>query len=116
MQIRKTYNTLKPELLYDEIRDFILKQGAEVDEAKMETYSLPNDSSQFVSRGTLTFKTHGKADKAEVECIRAHIIGSARGELKLMLDINEKLFSQEKVSALQDDLDFVFGSYEIKPK
>jgi len=31
-----------------------------------------------------------------------------------MLDIDEKLFFGEKVSALQDDLDFVFGSYEVK--
>ena len=28
MQIRKTYKDLKPELLYDEVRDLVLKQGA----------------------------------------------------------------------------------------
>ena len=27
MQIRKTYHELNPELLYAEIRDFVLKQG-----------------------------------------------------------------------------------------
>ncbi|GAI80131.1 unnamed protein product, partial [marine sediment metagenome] len=27
MQIRKTYKGVSPELLYDEIRDFTLKQG-----------------------------------------------------------------------------------------
>ena len=43
-------------------------------------------------------------------------MGSAKGETKLMLDIDEKLFSQDKISALQDDLDFIFGSYEVKPK
>ena len=47
-------------------------------------------------------------------CLRAHIVGSAKGETKVMLDIYEKLFPGEKVSALQDDLDFVFGSYEVK--
>lgn len=109
MQIRKTYKDIKPELLYDEVRDFTLKQGAIIGEAKMETYSLPSDSSSFISRGTLIFKVPG-----EKECLRAHIVGSARGETKLMLDINTELFPQEKVNALQDDLDFIFGSYEVK--
>ena len=114
MQIRKTYKDLKPELLYDEARDFILKQGTIIDEAKMETYSLPSNSSSFISRGVLTFKMPGKPGETEKECVRAHIVGSARGETKLMLDIDEKLFSQQKVSALQEDLDFIFESYEIK--
>ena len=114
MQIKKTYKDLKPELLYDELRDFILKQGAVIDEAKLETYSLPSDSSSFISRGTLTFKIEGKTGEAEKECVRAHIVGSARGETKLMLDIDEKLFPQQKASALQEDLDFIFASYEVK--
>ena len=114
MQIRKTYKEVSPELLYHEIRDFILKQGAIIDEAKLETYSLPSDSSSFISRGTLTFKIEDKQGKAEKECIRAHIVGSAKSETKLMFDIDEKLFSKEKVSALQGDLDFIFGSYEVE--
>lgn len=113
MQIRKTYKDIKPELLYDEIRDLVVKQGAVIDEAKLETYSLPTDSSSFISRGTLTFKIPGEPSKAKKECLRAHIVGSAKGETKVMLDIDEKLFSKEKVSALQDDMDFIFGSYEI---
>jgi len=113
MQIRKTYKDVKPELLYDEVRDFVLKQGIVIDEAKLETYSLPSDSSSFISRGTLTFKTQDKPSK---ECVRAHIVGSARGETKLMFDINEEFFPQEKISALQEDLDFIFGSYEVKPR
>ena len=116
MQIKKTYKELNPELLYHEIRDFILKQGAIIDEAKLETYSLPSDSSSFISRGTLTFKIKDESDKTEKECLWAHIVGLAKGETKVMLDIDEKLFPQQKVSALQDDLDFVFGSYEIKPR
>lgn len=114
MQIRKTYSNVKPELLYDEIRDLIRKQGAIIDEAKLETYSLPTDSSSFISRGTLTFKFQDALGKAEKECLRAHIVGSAQGETKVMLDIDEKLFPGEKVSALQNDLDFIFGSYEVK--
>ncbi len=114
MQIRKTYKTVNPELLYDEIRDLILKQGVSLGEVKMETYALPNDTSTFVSRGTLTFKIKGEPGKTEKECLRAHIVGSAKTETKVMLDIDEKLFSSEKVAALQEDLDFIFGSYEAK--
>ena len=116
MQIRKTYQELNPELLYHEIRDFVQKQGTVVGEAKLETYSLPSDSSSFISRGTLTFKVQGGPGKTEKECLRAHIVGSAKGETKVMLDIDEKLFNQQKVTALQDDIDFVFSSYEVKPR
>jgi hypothetical protein len=112
MQIKKTYQDVNPELLYDEIRDFTLKQGTVIGEAKLETYSLPSDTSSFISRGTLTFKIQGKS--GEDECLRAHIVGTVKGETKLMLDINEELFSREKINALQNDLDFIFGSYEVK--
>ena len=116
MQIKRTYKGVNPELLYHEIRDFTQKQGTIIDEAKLETYSLPSDSSSFISRGTLTFKVLDKSGKTEKECLRAHIVGSAKGETKLMLDIDEKLFPQQKVSALQEDLDFIFSSYEVKPR
>ena len=113
MQIKKTYKEVNPELLYDEIRDFILKQSVVIGEAKLETYNLPGDSSSFVSRGTLTFKVGG-ADKSGKECLRVHVVGSAKTNTKVMLDIDDSLFPQEKVTALQDDLDFIFGSYEVK--
>ncbi len=114
MQNRKTYKEVNPELLYDEIRDFILKQGVSLGEAKLETYALPNDTSSFISRGTLTFKVQDESGKTGKECLRAHVVGSAKSETKVMLDIDEKLFPQEKVSALQEDLDFIFGPYEVK--
>ena len=113
MQIRKRYREVDPKLLYDELRDFILKQGAIIGDEELETYSLPSDSSSFISRGTLIFKTPGKPEE---ECIRAHIVGSARDETKLMLDINETLFTEGKVSALQADLDFIFNAYEVQEK
>jgi len=111
MQIRKTYQEVNPQLLYDEIRDFVVKHGAIVGEAKMETYSLPRDSSSFISRGTLTFKSQSEAGEDGEECLRVHIVGSAKGETKVMFDINEELFPQEKAAALQEDMDFIFGSY-----
>ncbi|MFC2034008.1 hypothetical protein ACFLTT_01200 [Chloroflexota bacterium] len=114
MKIRKTYKEVNPELLYQEIRDFVQKQGVSVGETKLETYSLPSDSSSFISRGTLTFNTQDKSGNAGKECIIVHILGSVNTETKLMLDIDEKLFPEDKISALQDDLDFIFGSYELK--
>ena len=110
MQIKKTYSQLQPELLYDEVRDFALKQGVVVAEANLGTYSMPEDSSSFVSRGVLTFNAQGGK-----ECLRAHIVGSARGETKLIIDSDDKLFPKAKLAALEEDLDFVLGSYELKP-
>jgi len=110
MQIRKTYKDVNPELLYDEVKDFVQKQGVLIDEAKLETYALPGGWSHVV-RGTLTFKIQ---DKDEKQCLRVHVVGSATGETKVMLDINEELFPKEKVRALQEDLDFIFSLYEVK--
>ncbi|MFC1909597.1 hypothetical protein ACFLXD_07140 [Chloroflexota bacterium] len=111
MQIRKTYQEISPELLYAEIRDFVLKQGASLSESRLETYTQPDESASFISRGTIIFKVSGNTDK---ECLQAHIVGTSRTETKLMLDIDEKLFSKSKVSALLDDVDFIFSSHEVK--
>jgi hypothetical protein len=113
VQIRKTYQEVNPELLYAEIKDFTLKQGVVLGEEKMETYALPSNTSSFITRGTLTFKVQGESGKGK-ECLRAHVVGSAKTETKVMLDSDDKLFPPEKLSALQDDLDFIFGSYEVK--
>jgi hypothetical protein len=110
MQIRKTYKEVNPELLYAEIRDFILKQGVSLDEQKLETYALPSDTSSFITRGTLSFKSQEK------QCLRAHVVGSVKTETKVMLDIDEKPFPQQKTDALLNDLDFIFGSYEVEPR
>ena len=112
MQIRKTYSDVNPKLLYDEVRDFVLKQGTSIGESKLETYLLADNTSSFMFRGNLTFKIQAGQNNTEKECLRAHIVGVTKGETKLMFDVNEELFSKEKVSALQDDLDFIFGSYE----
>ena len=110
MQIRKTYQNVKPELLYDEIKDLALQKGVVGEEAKIETYALPDDTSTFVSRGTLTFRM---PDKPAKECLRVHIVGSAKSETKIIFDIEEALFPQERLNALLSDLDFIFGSYEV---
>ena len=112
MQIRKTYKEINPELLNNELKDFAQKQGAILVDAKLETYSLPTDSSSFISRGTLIFMKQSKSGEADRECLRVHVVGSAKAETKVILDVDEKLFPQEKVSALLSDLDFIFGQYE----
>lgn len=109
MQIKKTYSQLQPELLYDELKDTVLKQGMVVGEAKLTTYSLPDDSSSFIYRGILTFNAKGGK-----ECFRAQIVGSARGETRLIIDIDDKLFTKANVTALEQDLDFIFSAYEAK--
>ena len=107
MQLKKTYTEISPELLYAELRDFTLKQGVTLGESKLETFTLPDESASFVTRATLTFNI------GEKECLRAHIVGMARGETKLMLDIDDKLFTKDKITDMQADLDFIFGGYEV---
>ena len=109
MQIRKTYTEVNPELLYAEIRDFALKQGVKLNDSLLETYTLPDQSADFISRGTLTFKCKNE----EKACLQAHIVGSGRLETKLIFDIDESLFTEEKITALQSDIDFIFGEYEV---
>jgi hypothetical protein len=111
MQIKKTYIEISPELLFAELRDFALKQGVTLGENKLETFTLPDQSASFITRATLTFHTKEGAAK---EAIRAHIVGMSRGETKLMLDVDEKLFPPEKLAALKSDLNFIFGTYEVK--
>jgi hypothetical protein len=106
MQIRKTYMNINPELLYAEIRDFALEQGLTLGENKQETYTMPDESAMFISRGNLSFTSKDK------ECLRVHIVGSKRGETKLMIDADDTLFPKEKLKALQEDLDFIVSSYE----
>ena len=108
MQIRKTYTEINPELLYAEIRDFTLKQGLTLVKDKQEMYTIPDESATFISRGTMIFNTKDK------ETMRIHIVGNIRGETKLMIDADEALFPQDKLNVLQEDVDFIFSSYEAE--
>jgi len=112
VQIRKTYRGVNPEMLRDETRDLAQKEGLIVGEAKEQTYPLPSGSTQ--SRVTFMLGTQGEGSEEQKECGSVHIIGSPQGETKMMLDIDEKLCPQEIISALQENLDFILGSYELK--
>jgi hypothetical protein len=107
VQIRKTYRDLNPEMLCAEIRGLAQKQGVTAGEAKLQTYPLPSGATQ--SRVTMVFHTEDQK-----ECGSTHIVGSPRGETKMILDIDEKLLAPEKISTLQEELDFILGSYEVK--
>jgi|WetSurMetagenome_2_1015567.scaffolds.fasta_scaffold01479_4 hypothetical protein len=111
MQIRKTYLNLKPDLLFNELKDFGLKQGTTLGENRLETFALSTDSTGFISRGTLSFLNgSGK------QCFRAHLVGVAAGETKLMIDTDDSVFPPEKTKLFMDDIDFIFASYESKPQ
>jgi len=99
---------INPEMLHDEIRDLVQKQGIIASEAKLQTYPLPSGATQ--SRVTLAFKTQAE----QKGCGGAHIIGSPGGETKMLLDLDETLLPQETISTLQADLAFILGSYEVK--
>ncbi len=112
IQIKKTYRGLNPEMLCDEVRDLLQKQGIVVVETESQTYGLPSGATQ--SRTTLALKTPAEQEKDQKECGSVRIIGSPQDEAKMLLDADETLLPQEKISAFQEDLDFTLGSYEIK--
>ena len=114
MQIRKTYKNVKPDLLYEEIKDFAIKHGTVVQEARLYTSTVPGDTSSFVSRGVMTFAMEGGSEKSAKECMTVHLLGSDKDETKVIFDIDEELFPQERLNSLQSDLDFMFSSYEVK--
>jgi hypothetical protein len=110
--IRKTYRGISPEMLCDEIQGLLQKLGVIVAETESQTYGLPSGATQ--SRTTFTLKTQAEQERDQKECGSVHIIGSPAGETKMMLDIDEDLLPQERISSLQEDLDFILGSYELK--
>ena len=110
--INITYRNINPELLYDEVKDFVQKQGATLADSKLQTYALPGGWSHTV-RGTLIFTAKDEQGRSG-EGVRVHIVGSAEGETKMMMDIDEKLFPLQKISALEEDLGFVFGACQVQ--
>jgi hypothetical protein len=108
-QIRKTYTGVNPELLLAEIRDFAVARGLRLIDTKLETFTLPDESASFITRGTLVFSP-GK--DSEQESLRVHIVGSVREDVKLMMDVDETKFNANDIKALMDDIDFIFSERE----
>jgi len=112
VQIKKSYRALSPGMLCDEVRSLLQKQGILVVETEPQTYGLPSGDTQ--SRTTLELRTQAEQQKDQKELGSVHILGSSQGETRMLLNIDETLFPQERLSAFQGDLDFILGSYEIK--
>jgi hypothetical protein len=112
IQIKKTYRGLNSGMLGDEVRDLLQKQGILAVETESQTYGLSSGATQ--SRITLALKTPGTHEQDQKECGTIHILGSPRDEAKMLLHVDEALCPSEKLSAFQEDLDFILGSYEIK--
>ncbi|MFU8795788.1 MAG: hypothetical protein ACNA7X_00625 [Dehalococcoidia bacterium] len=110
-QMRKTYRGLNPSMLRDEVRGLLHKQGIVAVETESSTYGLSSGATQ--SRITLELRTRG-GHEGESQCGSVHISGSPRDETRMLLDVDAAVCPQEKLSAFQDDLDFVLGSYELK--
>ena len=108
IQIKKTYRGLNPGMLCDEVQALLQKQGIMAVETESQTYGLSSGATQ--SRTTLALKTPAEQEKDQKECGSLHILGSPQGETKKLLDVDETLFSQEKLSAFQNDLDFILGA------
>ncbi len=109
LQIKKTYRGVNTEMLRDEIRDLVQKLGITVEDARVQTYSLPSGATQ--SRVTLIFKAQARQKE---ERGYAHIIGSPDGETRMLIELDEKQIPQETISSLQEELDFLLDSYEVK--
>ena len=107
IQVKKTYRDINPEMLCDEIRGLLQKQGVVVVETETQTYGLPSGDTQTCI--TMVFKMQD-----EKECGDAQIISSPGGETKLLIDLNDNLLLKENISRFQEDIDFVLDSYEIK--
>jgi len=106
-RVRKTYRGLNPEMVYDEIRDLIARHGLDASAARLQTYSIQSGATQ--SRVTVPIRN---ADGAE--CGSLHVLGSAGGDVRLSLDLEESVAGADAVAALQADIDFMLGPYEVK--
>lgn len=104
---RKTYRKLSSEMLYDEIRDLLSRHGLHVEDNKLQTYGVPSGSTQSRVAANITAK-----DGAV--CGNVHVIGSAGGDVRMTIDLDESVVSEDAVEALKVDIDFMLGAYEVR--
>ena len=107
IRMNKTYRGLNPELLYDEVRDLIARRGLRAAEARMQTYSVSSGATQ--SRVTVPIMT----DK-DLPCGSLHVLGTADGDSRMTLELDEAAVPAETGRMLQDDIDFMLGAHEVK--
>jgi len=107
VQARKTYRKLSPEMLYDEVRDLLGRHGLKIEDNRLQTYSVPSGATQ--SRVVAEIAT---ADNTA--CGNVHIVGSAGGDARMTLDLDEATVSAESIDGLKTDIDFMLGGYEVR--
>lgn len=112
VQIKKTYRGLNHEMLCDVMRSLLQKQGIVAVETESQTYGLPSGGTQ--SRATLTLRMEPGPGRDQREYGSAQSLGSQQGEAKMLLDVDDTLLPPEKLTAFQEDLDFMLGSYEVR--
>jgi hypothetical protein len=107
VQARKTYRKLSPEMLYDEIQDLLSRHGLEVEDNRVQTYGVPSGATQSRVAANITTKNHKV-------CGNVHIIGSAGGDARMTIDLDESLVSADASEALKSDIDFMLGAFEVR--
>ncbi len=107
IQVRKTYRAVNPEMLYDVVRDLITKHGLHVEHATIQTYSISSGATQ--SRVTAPVRT---ADGRALGSV--HILGSSSGDARMALELDDAVVTPDTATAIQSDIDFILGSYEVK--
>lgn len=107
IQLKKTYRGLNPEMLYDEVHDLVSHKGINAAESRLQTYSVPSGATQ--SRVTLPLH-----DADARECGSIHVLGSAGGDARMTIDLNDQLIPSDTIQSLYADIDFLLGSYEVK--
>jgi hypothetical protein len=94
-------------MVYDEVRDLIARHGLDATAANLQTYSIQSGATQ--SRVTVPVR-----NASGTECGSLHVLGSAEGDVRLSLDLEEAIADADVVTALQADIDFMLGPYEVK--
>ena len=94
-------------MLYDEVRDLVSRHGLRVEESKVQTYGMPSGATQ--SRVAATIVSAKNA-----ACGSVHVIGSAGGDTRMTIDLDDSVVSADVVEALREDIDFMLGAYEVR--
>ncbi|AQY73055.1 hypothetical protein B1772_02945 [Dehalococcoides mccartyi] len=109
MEYRKTYSWIKPELLFDTLKDLITKQGGHLVSSSSDNYSVMDSSSDFIFKGTMAFSQSQNGSPA---CASVYVMGSERKDSRVILDIEAGAFGESAIKCLLDEVNFLLGEYE----
>lgn len=107
MRIRKTYRGTSADMVRDEMLYALQKAGVDAGEAITQTYAVPSGQTQ--SRITIPLVTSNQKP-----CGSLHLVGAARGETRVSLDLDDSVVNEESRSSLEEELEFLLGIYEVK--